>query len=160
MANPHDSGRDTALSLSAALQRAFTEAGNPSLRTVAASGTGVSRQRLSDWRAGRHLPASFGDLEPVLRYLSLAAEATEPSDTDLDTRVTRWPLSRWQQIWQQESSAAEPARLTSSSQTRTDVPTERETTDRRPLAIAIITLLVILVAALAAAAYIISVLTL
>ncbi|MEC4616430.1 hypothetical protein [Tsukamurella tyrosinosolvens] len=158
MTAPDTPPSDPELTLSQALQRAFAEAGNPSLRTVAASGTGVPRQRLSDWRAGRHTPATFSDLEPVLAYLYLAAETARTEADAAEDPVTQWPLSQWQQLWQHTASAAttrstEPAQPKPSGSIHHDTPAP---IDRRPLALAVVTLLVVLVAALAVAAYLLS----
>ncbi|BDD82327.1 hypothetical protein TPB0596_20900 [Tsukamurella pulmonis] len=161
MTAPDSASPDPELTLSEALQRAFAEAGNPSLRTVAASGTKVSRQRLSDWRAGRHTPATFSDLEPVLAYLYLAAETSQPESDTAENRVTQWPLSQWQHIWHHAASTA-PAPTATAAQESADDPADHDepgAPDRRPLALAIVTLLVVLVAALAVAAYVISSLT-
>lgn len=161
MTSPDTPPGDPELTLSEALQRAFAEAGNPSLRTVAASGTGVPRQRLSDWRAGRHIPAAFSDLEPVLAYLYLAAETTGTDADAAEDRVTQWPLSRWQQLWLHAAPATPVRAANAASETAGSTPDSHKhaAVDRRPVAIAIVTLLVILVAALAAAAYAISILT-
>lgn len=64
------------------LQSLFEAAGNPTLTSVVTAVkpiAAVSRQRLSNWRAGRHLPARFADIEPVLAHLIDAAHAANLS---------------------------------------------------------------------------------
>ncbi|MBF4997560.1 hypothetical protein IRT45_10360 [Nocardia sp. BSTN01] len=85
----------------------FAAAGNPTLRRVAAAadarmratrGPGqkspVSMQRLSDWKAGRNVPARFDTLLPVL--LTLVDEARKSSDPVAPALLD---LHQWQQLW-------------------------------------------------------------
>ncbi|WP_157555259.1 ATP-binding protein [Nocardia crassostreae] len=89
----------------------FTElyeaAGNPTLRRVAAAaetrmraaqGTrpgGASAQRISDWKAGRNVPARFESLLPVVLTLAdLARKSGRPL-----TRELAEPRE-WQRLWQ------------------------------------------------------------
>lgn len=150
------------LNLAQALQRAFIEAGEPSISSVA-TGSGVSRQRLSAWRSGRHVPSRFEDLEPVVAYLRLAGDSSsDATDGSLGAeRVTLWEAERWRRAWTRSLSAEPggdagegdrggenaPAPLSE------DPPDEY---DRKPLALAVVTLLVILVAALAVGAFFLS----
>lgn len=144
------------VALASALQRAFAEAGNPSLTEVAESGVGVSRQRISDWRAGRHVPSRFSDLEPVIAYLQVAAGGTNWSGADPDSDlVTRWPTTRWRQAWERSTQVTETEAEPADSVPEASPPPAPEV-DRRPLALAVVTLLVVLVAALAVAAYLLS----
>ncbi|MFF3570454.1 ATP-binding protein [Nocardia jiangxiensis] len=86
----------------------YEAAGNPTLKRVATAagarmraarakgqGGGVSAQRISDWRAGRNVPAKFDALVPVL--LTLIEEARKSSEPVppalLDVR-------EWQRIWE------------------------------------------------------------
>ncbi|MEV0252606.1 AAA family ATPase [Nocardia sp. NPDC050712] len=85
----------------------FEAAGNPTLRRVAAAAEarmratraagqkgGVSIQRISDWKAGRNVPAKFESLLPVV--LTLIDEARKSS-----TQVAPALLSaqEWQRLW-------------------------------------------------------------
>ncbi|MFE6862685.1 WD40 repeat domain-containing protein [Nocardia sp. NPDC057668] len=89
----------------------FTElyeaAGNPTLRRVAATAEtrmraaagarpgGASAQRISDWKAGRNVPARFESLLPVVLTLAdLARKAGHPL-----TRELAEPRE-WQRLWQ------------------------------------------------------------
>ncbi|MCC3314558.1 NACHT and WD repeat domain-containing protein [Nocardia africana] len=85
----------------------FAAAGNPTLRRVAAAadarmratrGPGqkspVSVQRLSDWKAGRNVPARFESLLPVL--LTLIDEARKSSGPVTPSLLD---LHQWQQLW-------------------------------------------------------------
>lgn len=142
--------------LASALQRAFAEAGGPSLTEVAESGVGVSRQRISDWRAGRHVPSRFSDLEPVIAYLQVAAAGHDTMTEHSSDRVTTWPTDRWREVWREAVGVADaepepPPAPSAPAETPTPEPV-----DRRPLALAVVTLLVVLVAALAVAAYLLS----
>ncbi|MFC9998543.1 WD40 repeat domain-containing protein [Nocardia sp. NPDC127526] len=89
----------------------FTElyeaAGNPTLRRVAAAAEtrmraaqgkrtgGASAQRISDWKAGRNVPARFESLLPVVLTL---ADLARKSGGDL-TRELAEPRE-WQRLWQ------------------------------------------------------------
>ncbi|GED99296.1 AAA family ATPase [Gordonia crocea] len=89
----------------------FDAAGSPTLETVsrgaaklAPGRSKASVQRISDWRRGRHLPASFDSLEPVITWLILRAQMRNP-----DHPVP--PLPRWRQWWssaREDGSAAIP----------------------------------------------------
>lgn len=136
------------LNLALALQRAFIEADEPSISSVAA-GAGVSRQRLSDWRSGKHIPSRFDDVEPVIAYFRLVVDANGDDAVAADgDRVTGWPNENWRQAWKRSTSAAAPTAPSALPPT--------ETVNRRPLAIAVVSLLVLLVAALAVAAFFLS----
>lgn len=139
--------------LASALQRAFAEAGNPSLTEVAESGVGVSRQRISDWRAGRHIPSRFSDLEPVIAYLQVAATGHSAVTQPASDSVTAWATDRWRQVWQEAVGATDQIPEPQPTPLGTQAS---EPLDRRPLALAVVTLLVVLVAALAVAAYLLS----
>ena len=88
------------------LRALFAEAGSP---TLAATVNGAAKlspgrsdasvQRLSDWRRGRHLPARFETLEPVLAWLILQAQSKGADE------ITGLP--EWQRRWQ---AAREPAK--------------------------------------------------
>lgn len=132
------------LSLAEALQLAFGEAGEPSI-TAVATGSGASRQRLSDWRSGRHVPTRFEDLEPVIAYLQLLARPEAvPAVPGDDGPVTAWSAEQWQQAWKR------------STPTEASLIERAAEFDRRPLAIAVMSLLVFLVAALAVTAFFLS----
>jgi len=150
------------LNLAQALQRAFIEAGEPSISSVA-TGSGVSRQRLSAWRSGRHVPSRFEDLEPVVAYLHLAGDSSsDATDGSLGAeRVTLWEAGHWRQAWRR-SLTAEPVGdagdgdrggANAPASLAEDPPDEY---DRKPLALAVVTLLVVLVAALAVGAFFLS----
>ncbi|GIZ97838.1 hypothetical protein TTY48_24500 [Tsukamurella sp. TY48] len=105
------------------LRGLFAAAGSPSLAAVSEAVKpicAVSRQRLSDWRSGRHVPSRFEDIEPTLAYLitsahgreqetvspfsgGTAADSTavgEVADAGGTERV-RWlgDLDRWRVLW-------------------------------------------------------------
>lgn len=106
-------------------RRAFSEsfaelyelAGNPPLRRIAVAAdermraargrsrsTAPSAQRISDWRGGRNVPASFDPLLPVL--LTLIEKAKERSPGDRPILNPQF----WRQLWEAaRSSEAEPA---------------------------------------------------
>lgn len=91
--------------LASALQRAFAEAGHPDIDEVAASGVGLSREQITDWRAGRNLPATFGELEPLIAYLQVAAAtATQVNRRHRLREVTAWPTVRWRHLWEEATS--------------------------------------------------------
>lgn len=112
----------------------FDAAGNPTLRRVAAAAEarmratraagqkgGASIQRISDWKAGRNVPARFESLLPVL--LTLLDEARESSKPVppalLDLRVWRrlWTASN---EWDPESDTAQCPYLGLTSYRRQD----------------------------------------
>lgn len=140
------------LDLAQALQRAFIEAGEPSISSVA-TGSGVSRQRLSDWRSGKHVPGRFDDLAPAIAYFRLVAGSNggEPVAADGD-RVTGWSDESWRQAWKRSTLAA----ATAAPRALPLAVPPTETVDRRPLAIAVVSLLVFFVVALAVAAFFLS----
>lgn len=93
--------------LASALQRAFEEAGNPSLVEVAASGVGISWQRMSDWCAGRRVPSRFRDLEPVIAYLQVASASNRAGREAGVEVVTSFSTSRWRRIWREAVEACQ-----------------------------------------------------
>ena len=103
------------------LHALFTAAGSPTLAaTIAgaariAPGRGeVSVQRLSDWRRGRHLPARFETLEPVLAWLILQAQsrgAETPS------------LSDWRRWWSAANGTRTREAGSSKRRTAEPIPT-------------------------------------
>ncbi|BDD80681.1 hypothetical protein TPB0596_04440 [Tsukamurella pulmonis] len=144
--------------LVSALQRAFAEAGNPSLTAVAESGVGVSRQRISDWRSGRHVPSRFSDLEPVIAYLQVAAAGANWAGAAPDGGlVTRWPTPRWYRVWEAAAAAGTPEPEPPPVRTSIEMEIPKiAPVDRRALALAVVTLLAVLVGAVAVAAYLLS----
>ncbi|MGY0503387.1 WD40 repeat domain-containing protein [Nocardia sp. FBN12] len=83
----------------------YAAAGNPTLRRVAAAterrmrGTQAgtpSPQRISDWKAGRNVPARFESLLPVVLTL---VELTEKAKRDLPRRLA--DPHEWRQLWQE-----------------------------------------------------------
>ncbi|MCA2210332.1 nSTAND1 domain-containing NTPase [Nocardia rosealba] len=83
----------------------YAAAGNPTLRRVAAaterrmrnarSGT-PSAQRISDWKAGRNVPARFESLLPVVLTL---VEMTEKAQRDLPRALA--DPHEWRRLWQE-----------------------------------------------------------
>ncbi|KAF0848384.1 WD40 repeat domain-containing protein [Nocardia caishijiensis] len=83
----------------------YAAAGNPTLRRVAAaterrmrgaqSGT-PSAQRISDWKAGRNVPARFESLLPVVLTL---VEMTEKAQRDLPRTLA--DPHEWRRLWQE-----------------------------------------------------------
>ncbi|MEV6280978.1 AAA family ATPase [Nocardia sp. NPDC051832] len=85
----------------------FDAAGNPTLRRVAAAADarlrsaraagqkgGVSIQRISDWKAGRNLPAKFETFLPVV--LTLVDEARKSSAQVSPALLS---VQEWQRLW-------------------------------------------------------------
>ncbi|MFC0314685.1 hypothetical protein ACFQNE_01045 [Gordonia phosphorivorans] len=99
------------MTFSAELRRLWTAAGDPTLKNVAeavsvrgrSTGVPVSRSlvaRLSDWRAGRHLPREF---EGVL-LLTIAELLTRAQERDgLDGVTVR--MAQWKELWRRERLA-------------------------------------------------------
>lgn len=78
------------------LRELFTAAGSPTLSDTAAAAnaagaSGVTAQRLSNWRSGRHLPDSFDTIAPVLIWLTIRARehAIAPSQRSQDVPSVR-----------------------------------------------------------------------
>ncbi|MGV9669103.1 nSTAND1 domain-containing NTPase [Gordonia sp. NPDC003504] len=96
----------------------FASAGSPTLASTVSGAARLSPgraevtvQRLSDWRRGRHLPASFETLEPVLAWLILQAQSKGADAPG---------LAEWQRWW----SAARSTRATDRTpQPAPDIPT-------------------------------------
>ncbi|MCQ4118120.1 nSTAND1 domain-containing NTPase [Rhodococcus tibetensis] len=65
----------------------------------------VSAQRLSDWRAGRNVPARFDGLVPTLRVLITAARTCHPRPP-VDGLYS---IRQWQTLWER-AQRSEPAR--------------------------------------------------
>lgn len=84
---------DGAAVFASALRRLFTLAGAPTVRTVA-DAVGVSAATVSNWRTGKHLPADFETIEPMLVWLT--ARATTGPDGIVDDVVT---VPQWQQLF-------------------------------------------------------------
>ncbi|WP_278265001.1 hypothetical protein [Nocardia sp. AG03] len=83
----------------------YAAAGNPTLRRVAAAterrmrGTQVSTpsaQRISDWKAGRNVPARFESLLPVVLTL---AELANKAQRELPRRLA--DPHEWRRLWQE-----------------------------------------------------------
>ncbi|MFE3545445.1 hypothetical protein ACFXK0_20985 [Nocardia sp. NPDC059177] len=83
----------------------YVAAGNPTLRRVAAlterrmRGTQASTpsaQRISDWKAGRNVPARFESLLPVVLTL---AELAKKAQRELPRRLA--DPHEWQRLWQE-----------------------------------------------------------
>ncbi|KXO98026.1 hypothetical protein [Tsukamurella pseudospumae] len=143
--------------LASALRHAFDEAGNPSLAAVAHAAPGVSKQRLSDWRAGRHVPARFEDLEPVIAYLRIAASGLTTAEAD-DTAsgTSDWTPERWREVWRQSVDLSADAHADANGAADVDAAEPVREVDRKPIAIAVVSVIVVLVAALAVMAYLLS----
>ncbi|NNH71974.1 hypothetical protein HLB23_19290 [Nocardia uniformis] len=85
----------------------YEAAGNPTLRRVAAAAEtrmraasgnragGASAQRISDWKAGRNVPARFESLLPVVLTL---IDMARKDGTPLPRTVTE--PKQWQRLWQ------------------------------------------------------------
>ncbi|MFE3193024.1 hypothetical protein ACFXHA_28705 [Nocardia sp. NPDC059240] len=86
-------------------------AGNPTLRRVASAAEdrmraargnrpgGASAQRISDWKAGRNVPARFESLLPVvLTLIELASKAGNPLPPTLADPA------EWQRLWREATS--------------------------------------------------------
>ncbi|WP_433725024.1 hypothetical protein ACQP0C_29080 [Nocardia sp. CA-129566] len=98
----------------------FEAAGNPTLRRVAAAAQarmratrapgqqgGASVQRISDWKAGRNVPARFESLLPVL--LTLVEEARK---SNAPVPAALLDVQEWQRLWAASNAwdpAADPA---------------------------------------------------
>ncbi|MGV9747845.1 nSTAND1 domain-containing NTPase [Rhodococcus zopfii] len=106
MADPDDRAEPDARQFFAdQLRMLFAAAGRPPLKKVQTESAAVARamgsdrtvsvQRLSDWRSGKRLPASFETVRPVLVALTRAARAlnAEPPSPGL------YSLKQWQSWW-------------------------------------------------------------
>lgn len=91
-ARPDRTGDDAAV-FASALRRLFALAGSPTVRAVAEA-VGVSAATVSNWRTGRHLPAEFETIEPMLVWLT--ARATTNPDVVRDDVVT---VRQWQYLF-------------------------------------------------------------
>lgn len=91
-AHPEQAGDDAAV-FASALRRLFTLAGSPTVRTVA-DAVGVSAATVSNWRTGRHLPAEFETIEPMLVWLT--TRTTTNPDAVRDDVVT---VQQWQHLF-------------------------------------------------------------
>ncbi|WOC12151.1 WD40 repeat domain-containing protein [Gordonia sp. MP11Mi] len=91
-----------------ALRKLFRQAGQPTLAAAARAASGpnatVSRQRISDWRSGRHIPREYTVVEPLITWLTWRA-------IDMGA-VGVVPLPRWKKLW-----AAVQVRSTADSET-------------------------------------------
>lgn len=85
----------------ASVRRLFVAAGAPTVAQVARE-VGVSAGTISHWRTGRHLPADFAVIEPMLTWLSDAAAVGgarhDPGDAGGDT--TGLSLGQWQKLFE------------------------------------------------------------
>lgn len=86
-AHPEQAGDDAAV-FASAVRRLFALAGSPTVRTVAEA-VGVSAATVSNWRTGRHLPAEFEMIEPMLVWLTARA-TTEGVVGDEVVTVRQW----------------------------------------------------------------------
>lgn len=86
-ARPDQTGDDAAV-FASALRRLFALAGSPTVRTVAEA-VGVSAATVSNWRTGRHLPAEFETIEPMLVWLTAHATTESAAGDDVVT-VRQW----------------------------------------------------------------------
>ena len=86
-AHPEPAGDDAAV-FASALRRLFALAGSPTVRAVAEA-VGVSAATVSNWRTGRHLPAEFETIEPMLVWLTARA-TTESAAGDEVVTVRQW----------------------------------------------------------------------
>jgi hypothetical protein len=100
-----------------ALRELFVAAGSPMLTETAeaanaAGASGVTSQRLSNWRSGRHLPDSFDTIAPVLIWLTIRARehATDPSQRSQDVPSVR-SMRDWYRIFTAEQSPTAVADL-------------------------------------------------
>lgn len=91
-ARPDQTGDDAAV-FASALRRLFALAGSPTVRAVAEA-VGVSAATVSNWRTGRHLPAEFETIEPMLVWLT--ARAATNLDVIRDDVVT---VRQWQHLF-------------------------------------------------------------
>ncbi|WP_433592892.1 AAA family ATPase [Nocardia sp. CA-145437] len=91
----------------------YAVAGNPTLRRVATAAEnrmraaqgnrpgGASAQRISDWKAGRNVPARFESLLPVvLTLIDLARKTGQPLPRQLADPT------EWQRLWQEATTWA------------------------------------------------------
>ncbi|MBB4133917.1 AAA family ATPase [Gordonia humi] len=78
-----------------ALKALFLQAGRPTLESAAKAvsrpNVTVSRQRVSDWRNGRHIPHDYAVVEPLLTWLTM--RAVDAGATDV------MPLPEWKKLW-------------------------------------------------------------
>jgi AcrR family transcriptional regulator len=85
----------------ASVRRLFVAAGAPTVAQVARE-VGVSAGTISHWRTGRHLPADFAVIEPMLAWLSHSAAVggagDNPGDASGDT--TGLSLGQWRELFE------------------------------------------------------------
>ncbi|WP_214633080.1 NACHT and WD repeat domain-containing protein [Antrihabitans cavernicola] len=108
-----DPSRDAKGVFAEQFRQLYTAAGEPPLRRIADAaaarsastgsrrGSTPSAQRISDWKAGTNVPASFEPLLPVLLEL---IDRTKARDDTVDTRLLE--PHRWKRIWESASNGA------------------------------------------------------
>ncbi|CAM4003507.1 hypothetical protein TSST111916_17785 [Tsukamurella strandjordii] len=102
-----------------ALRELFTAAGSPTLADTAeaanaAGAHGVTAQRLSNWRSGRHLPDRFDTIAPVLIWLTLRAREhhnNHPVDGQAGGAVSVRSMRDWYRLFTGEQSPIAAAAL-------------------------------------------------
>lgn len=89
--NGHEAGEHV---FSTQLTLLFVAAGGPTLMQAAREGGSerypLTRQRISDWRNGKHLPRNFEAVEKLLRWLIERAEAQPEADQHALLSLAQW----------------------------------------------------------------------
>ncbi|MCS3782394.1 hypothetical protein [Tsukamurella ocularis] len=86
----------------------FVAAGSPTLAATAnAVGGKITVGALSHWRTGRHLPAQFSTIEPVLTWLIDRAQRRTAATANAPTAL--WPLRTWETHFER-ANATDPHR--------------------------------------------------
>ncbi|WP_336793574.1 AAA family ATPase [Gordonia malaquae] len=99
----------------AALRTLFAQAGRPTLEAAAKAasknGPSLSRQRVSDWRNGRHIPRDYAVVEPLVAWLTFRAIDAGARDV--------LPLPAWRELW---AAAQSGSTVLTTPQTPTSAP--------------------------------------
>ncbi|GAB4587379.1 hypothetical protein Ntsu_52110 [Nocardia sp. IFM 10818] len=106
-------GCDGRAAFAVRLSALFAAAGSPTVKSVIRAAntrirpgcTPITAQRISDWRNGHRIPATFESVLPVLEVLIQQTRA-RPPDRRLDTALLDLP--RWHAEWQSSRAAQEP----------------------------------------------------
>lgn len=103
---------DTPDEFATRLKELFTAAGNPTLASTAnAVGGKVTVGALSHWRTGRHLPAQFSTIEPVLTWLVDRAYRQQPTKGTADAHAVEvWPIRIWEAFFERVTTT-DPHRI-------------------------------------------------
>ncbi|WP_137723520.1 AAA family ATPase [Prescottella subtropica] len=110
------------------LRLLFATAGGPPLKKVASEAAALTRsmggdkpasvQRISDWRSGKRMPATFESVRPVLAVLIKTARALHVGTPPADGLFS---MQQWEARWR--SATVAPAARTFTADVERDAPT-------------------------------------